>query len=242
MLLGAAMMIALVRHRGDDAGLAVVPAEAAGCRRARGSPSARRRRRPASRAAIGSPSAKLDRRCCPAAVSNPVTASARSSTPSALRLADQRIDQRPVLDHVRERLARLDLAAEASGRSAAPRRCSLESVTTMSRIGCASPATASQTPMRLEQPPRRRRDRRGARVVRLRLAERRIGDRHRERSAQPLAQRDGQRQAGKAAAADQHVGALGRRPLHRGSLCLRHRPQYITARHKVLHVRRRRTC
>ena len=36
------------------------------------------------------------------------------------RLLDQRIDQMPVLDHVRERLARLDLAAE--GQKGRPHR------------------------------------------------------------------------------------------------------------------------
>ena len=50
----------------------------------------------------------------------------------------------------------------------------------------------------LEQPPRRGRDRRSARIAGVAVAERRIGDRHREGIAEPLAQRDGERQPGKA--------------------------------------------
>ena len=67
----------------------------------------------------------------------------------AVGLAPARRAPRPapvVLDHMRERLAGRDLAAKVRnvGRITS---CSLESVTTMSRIGCASPATSSQTPM-----------------------------------------------------------------------------------------------
>ncbi len=101
---------------------------------------------------------------------------------SILRLRHQRLDQTPVLDHVRERFARRRPRRRKSGRSAAPRRRAWNPVTTMSRIGCASRATASHTPMRLEQPPRRRRDRRGARPSPATgCAEGRIGHRHRER-------------------------------------------------------------
>ena len=60
---------------------------------------------------------------------------------------------------------------------------------------------------RLEQPPRRRHDRGRARIG-AGAPERRIGDHDRKGGAEPLAQRDRQREPGKAAAADQHVGAL----------------------------------
>ena len=78
----------------------------------------------------------------------------------------------------------------------------------MSRIGCAPSATSSQTPMVSNS-------RRAAAAIaearaspRCGFAKRRIGDRHLERIAEPLAQRDGQRQAGKTAAADQDIDAL----------------------------------
>ena len=61
----------------------------------------------------------------------------------------------------------------------------------------------------LEQPPRRRRDRRGARVARMALAERRIGDRDLERIAEPLAQRDRERQPAKPPPAISTSAALG---------------------------------
>ena len=113
----------------------------------------------------------------------------------------------PVFDHVREGFARLDLAAEVRniGRTASS---SLLSVTTMSRIGCALPATASQTPMASN------RRRAAAAIAEARGSfgaepAKRVGDRHRKSVAQPLAQRDGERQAGKAAARDNNVGPFG---------------------------------
>ena len=59
----------------------------------------------------------------------------------------------------------------------------------------------------LEQPARRRHDGGRARIG-AGAAERRIGDRDDEGGAEPLAQGDRQRKAGKTGAADQHVGAL----------------------------------
>ena len=69
MLLGAAVMIALVRDGGDDAGLVVVPADASRCRPAsriaERAPSAATRRRADSARAVAD---SVDRRCDPAPV------------------------------------------------------------------------------------------------------------------------------------------------------------------------------
>ena len=75
----------------------------------------------------------------------------------------------------------------------------------MSRIGCASLGDGLPNAERLEQPPRRRDDGGSALVVGMALAERRVGDRDGKRRAKPLAQRDRKRQAGKAAAGNQHI-------------------------------------
>ena len=129
MLLGAPVMIALVRHRGDDGGLAVAPAVA-------GDACALANRR--TRAVGGDQKPRRDRSAIreltsmrvtiPAREPSPTlcgdgemsaTADRRSATPSCLPL-HQRRDQRRVLDHVGERLARLDLAVE--GEESRPHR------------------------------------------------------------------------------------------------------------------------
>ena len=84
--------------------------------------------------------------------------------------------------------------------------CSRLSVITMSRIGCAPPATASQTPIVSNS------RRAAATIAEARASagvagERRIGDRDRERRPEPLAQRNRQRQTGESRAADQDVDA-----------------------------------
>ena len=181
-------------------------------------PSAATRSSRRNRLAAGSGRRRSRSACC----SKPVTASARSSTPSAFALLDQRVDQQPVLDHVRERLRPARPRRRRSGTSAAPRRSSLESVTTMSRIGCALVRDRSQTPIASNS-------RRAAAAIaearaslRLRRRQRRIGDRHREGVAQRLAQRDGEREAGKAAAADQHIAPRMRHAV----------PSYCTTRNR----------
>ena len=110
MFFGAAVMIALMADRDDDAGLIVVPAMG-------GDAGALAQFR--ARAVGGDQQARLD-----ALPSASVT-----STPSAARIEgrhrggakidafgfgarDQRIDQMTVLDHVRERLAGLDIAGK----------------------------------------------------------------------------------------------------------------------------------
>ena len=110
----------------------------------------------------------------------------------------------PVLDHVRERLALFDFAAEGK-ESRAHRVIELEvgHHHVEDRLRFAGNRVPNVD--RYEQAARGRRDRRGARVFRLRLSQRRIGDRHSKARPERLAQRDGERQAGKAGAADHHV-------------------------------------
>ena len=97
-----------------------------------------------------------------------------------------------------------------TGRTASLSRLS---VTTMSRIGCACPATLLPDAERLEQPPRRRNDRRGALIVGMACAERGIRNRHGKRRPQRLPQGNRERQPGKAAAGYQHVGIVTRHRL-----------------------------
>ena len=120
MFLGAAVMIALVADGDDDAGLVVVPAMGGDARRARAISSARRRRRPkgSPRSRCRRPASRRRRRC---ANSKLVTAVALRSMPSASARFDQRVDQMAVLDHMRERLARLDIRRRRSGTPAGSR-------------------------------------------------------------------------------------------------------------------------
>jgi hypothetical protein len=91
------------------------------------------------------------------------------------RLAEQRRDQMPVLDHMGERLARLYLAGE--GEKHRPHRVAKPAVGddhVEDRLRVAGDAVPH--PQRFEQPPRRRDDRRSALVIVVASAERRIGD------------------------------------------------------------------
>ena len=63
---------------------------------------------------------------------------------------------------------------------------------------------------RFQQPACGGNDRRGALVVGVASAQRRVGDGDRERRPEPLPQRDREREAGKAAARDQHVAMVVR--------------------------------
>ena len=203
MLLGAAIMIALMRDRGDDGRLIVIPAM-----RGDAGLLANRRAR-----AIGgdqkprgdrfSPSASVTSIAC-GACSKPSTAVGTQIDAQFLRLRHQRIDQMPVLDHVRERLARLDLAAERQ--ESRPHRVVELGVGhhhVEDRLrGGRRPRPRRRSSRTAAAPPPRSPRRAGPWTGH---GQRRIGDRHREAVAQPLAQRDGQRQTGKAGAADHHV-------------------------------------
>ena len=82
---------------------------------------------------------------------------------------------------------------------------SLESVMTMSRIGCAPAATWSQTPTASSKPPAGGDDGGRARIAAWSHRKCRIGDDDRNVGAEPLAQRQSQRQPCKRAAADDNA-------------------------------------
>ena len=206
------MMIALVLDRGDDGGLAVAPAVArdaglladARARAVGGDQQAGARSLSPSASSTSTsvvPTlAKLTDRCRQAA---------RCPPPCAF--ADQRREQRRVLDHVGERLARLDVAVEREeGRPHRVLQAAVGDHHVEDRLRVVRDLVPDAD--RLEQPPRRRHDGGGARIAPAR-AERRIGDRDRERRPEPLAQRDRQREAGEAGAADQHVKRVWHRSL-----------------------------
>ena len=120
------------------------------------------------------------------------------------RFRFQRGDQESVLDHVSERLAFLDFAAE--GEKHRPHRVVEPAVghhhveDRLRLVGDGLPNAE-----RREQPPRGCNDRGCALVVGMAFAEHRIGDGYGERGPEPLAQRDRKREAGEAAACNQHV-------------------------------------
>ena len=203
MLFGAAVMIALMADGDDDAGLIVLPAMG-------GDAGALAQFR--ARAVGGDQQARLDRRCRRRASRRrrrrarrkPSTAVARRSMPSA--------SARATSASIRWRFS--TMCANGSPGSTSPAKVrntgrvassSLESVTTMSRIGCASAATSSQTPI-ASNSRRQAATMAVARGSRLgRVAERRIGDDDRNIGPEPLAQRQRQRQPGKRAAADDNA-------------------------------------
>ena len=204
MLLGAAVMRPLMRHRGGDGGLAVRPADrldAGALADARAGAVGGDHEPGAHDGAGGEPRRHAAR------VGFEVGDRGRLEGDARLpRLVDQRRQDVAVLHHVGERLARLHVARE--GQKNRPHRVVELGVGdhhVEHRLG----ARRDRVPYaeRLEQAARRRHDRRGARVV-DRPTERRIGDRDTERLAERLAQRERERQPGKAGAADQHVNAI----------------------------------
>ena len=104
-----------------------------------------------------------------------VTGWATMVTPSAAALARELADEAGVLDHVGERLARLDVALEAQEHR--PYRV-LDAAVGDDHVADLLRPRRDRVPHaeRLEHAPRRRRDRRGARIVAA--PELGIGDRH----------------------------------------------------------------
>ena len=204
MLLGAAAVVALMRDGGGDGGLAVRPAEGrnAGKRAQVRARAVGRDQQPGR----DHPVVAVDRN--PLARDREARDGARAQDHAGLaRLGDQRRDQRPVLDHVGERLARLDLARE--GEEHRLDRIAEAAVghhhvdDRLRRAGHRVPDADG-----LEQAAGAGRDRRGARILGGRPAERRVGHHDREVRAEPLAQRDRQREPGKTGAADHDVGLI----------------------------------
>ncbi len=189
-------MIALVFDRADDGRLAVVPAVAGDAGllanvRARAVGADQQPRR------IVSPSAKVTSMLL-GACANPVTAVPRRSMPSSLAFVTSASTSSLFSTMCANGSPSFHLAAK--GQERRPHRVvELESVTTMSRI--AAPAHQPRPQTSIASNSRRA----AAAMADARGSfdwadfQRRIGDRHRKARAERLAQRDRQRQAGKAA-------------------------------------------
>ena len=202
MLLRASLVVALMRDIDDDGGLTVTPAMGGDARRgANGRPRAVGcdQESGVEFDAVGEYGGHAVAIACERGDGGGLQCDADFP-----RLRRQRIDQQPVLDHVGERLVRLDLARKSEeGR---PHRVAEpavgdDHVEDWLRFGRDGLPDADG----LEQTPCRRDNGRGALVFAAASAQRWIGDCDRKRWAQPLPQRDGERQPGKAAAGDQHV-------------------------------------
>ena len=205
MLLGAAVVIALMRDRGDDAGLVVVPA----MDRDAGLLADHRTR------AIGGDQQSRGQRCAvgqrarshaPDRAANRVTATGRRSTPSARALSSSAAIIGPFSIICANGSPGCDLAVEGQkGRPHRRRRAWNRSPPC--RGSAARPAAiAGQTPMvsnsRARRPPRSPR-RAGRRRRGPCAGSASVTDRCAVRA---LPQRDGQREPGKSAAGDQDIG------------------------------------
>ena len=205
MLLGAAVVIALVRDIDDDRRLAVGPAVggdasrlAEGGARAVGGDQQARGDGAAVRKRCGDPAGVLGGR------RELFHRIGQKRDAAIARLRLQRRDQMLVLDHVRERFARLDIATEAQKRR--PRRVGEPAVGdhhVEDRLRL--PANGVPDADRLEQPPRGGDNRGRPLVAGVASAQRRIRNRHGKRRAERLPQRDRKGEAGKSAAGNQHI-------------------------------------
>ena len=202
MLLGAPVMVALVGDGGDDGGLAVAPAVA-------GDPGALADRR---MRAIGGDQKPRGERLAIGQAHIGVVARKREISDGrrpqrhtfVLRLRRQRSEQRAILDHVGERLARLHIAIEAQKHR--PHDVG-EAAIGHHHIEDGLRLDVPPNADGLEQAPRRGDDGGGTCVL-WRACQRGVGDRDRERRRKALAQRNRQRETGKARAPDQHVDLL----------------------------------
>ena len=201
MLFGAAVVIALMRDRGDDAGLVVVPADASRCRPARGSPSARRRRATSSRAAIASPSASVTPMRIGAGLEIRHRGRRAARRPRAFAFADQRVDQRTGSRSCARTARPARPRRRRSGTSAAPRRRAWNRSPPCRGSAARPRRPPSQTPMvsNSRRAAAAIAEARGSPAARVPAPDRRPSTA--KRAAEPLPQRDGQRQPGKAAAA-----------------------------------------
>ncbi len=194
-------MVALVPHIGDDRRLRVGPAVArdagelaqARARAVRGDEQPR-----GARGRVGA----LDRDAARSRVEAGHRASFQRDA-ELPRFRGQRLYQVAVLDNVGERLAGQNLAAESQEhRAHAVGEAAVAHFHVEDRLcGFCDRAPHADA---LEQAPRRRGDRGGARV--RGPIDERIGDEDAERSAEALAQCDAEREAGEPAACDHYVG------------------------------------
>jgi hypothetical protein len=202
MLFGAAVVIAFMADRDNDAGLIVIPAmggDAGAFTQFRTRPVGRHQQARLDDAAIAerhvdAVGTRIETRHRGAAKIDPLSLGAR----------DQRIDQMTVFDHVRERFARLDIARESQEHRAGgvfQFGIGDDHVEDRLRIG----RDLFPHPDDFEQPAACRHDGRGARVATRPRAERRIGDDDGNVRAEALTQRQRQRQSGERAAADDNA-------------------------------------
>ena len=202
MLLRAPAVIALVRDCGDDARLRIAPAMAGDVRaftdlRARAIGGDQQTRRE-----FGTVGQLHADSLCGIEIGN---RGGSQFDAGFLRLHDKRGEQRRVLDHMRERLARLDIAIE--GEKDGPHHVveaavgDVHAEDRLRQVGNRIPHSKG-----LKQPTRRGDDCRCAHIRRW-TPERRIDHHDRERWAERLSQRNRQREAGETGAADQHVDA-----------------------------------
>ena len=202
MLFGAAVMVALMADRDHDAGLIVIPAmggDAGALAQFRARAVGRHQQARLDDAAVG--------QCHVDAVGARVERRHRGRAQIdalGLRALHQRVDQMAVLDHMRERLARLDIAGEGQEHRTGgvfQLRVGDHHVEDRLRAG----RDLIPHPDGLEQPAAGRDDGGRARIAARPCRQRRIGDDDRNIGAEALTQRQRQRQPGKRAAADDNA-------------------------------------
>ncbi len=206
-----ALVVALVRDGGDDAGLRIGPGDPADAGEV-AQPGAAAVRGDEKRRLAGLAAADAD---ADRARTVRETLDPRRFEDDAGPAAGRDEGGREIasLDHVGEGLARLDFAGEAEedrpDRVLEARIGDDHVEDRLRRRGDALPDAE-----RLEHPPRRGRDGVGAGVALRIAAQGRIGHRHLNAVAERPLQRQGQRQPGKAAAGDDDAGRYGRRRGH----------------------------
>ena len=202
MLLGAALMIALVADGDDDAGLIVVPAmggDAGALAQFRARAVGRHQQARLDRAAVG-------QRHIDAIGARGEIGHRAGAQIDALGLGarGQRIDQLAVFDHVREGLARLDMAGESQEhRTGGVFQLGIGDDHVEDRLRAGGDLIPDADG--IEQPPAGGDDRGRARIAARPHRKRRIGDDDRNIGAEALAQRQRQRQPCKRAAADDNA-------------------------------------
>ena len=213
MLFGAAPVIALMRDRDDDAGLVVLPAMGRDAGALAQGRAARRRPRPAGLPRSASPSAKRD--------GHRIARGSRSSSPRCARSATPSASQALTSASIRKRFSTMCAngcagrrprhSLRPAGRATSPANVrntgritssSRLSVTIMSRIGCAFGATVLQMPSASNRflPAAMIAEARGSRLGRVASAG--SATTISKRRPRPLRKCERQREAGKAAAAD----------------------------------------
>ena len=218
MFFGAAVMIALMADGDDDAGLIVIPAmggDAGALAQFRARAVGRHQQARLDHAAVGQ--RHIDAIGARGEIGHRAGAKIDALGLGAL---DQRIDQMPILDHVRERFARLDIACESQEhRTGRIFQSGIGDDHVEDRLRAGSDLIPH--PDGIEQPPAGGDDGGRARIAAWPQPKRRIGHDDGNIGAKALTQRQRQRQPCKCAAADDNA-----------SLC-RHSATLITRGHRL---------